>query len=268
MSAKRIAKENKWGDKSRFYNVKGKEYPSVTTILGCIGKPALIAWAAKVEREMVIEESARLYETIIETPKMSRTAWITTLNDRLGKTKASQKELTKASEIGSQAHQWIEWTLKAELLHEAGPCPVISSQAQLAVSAWTRWRNSVKLKPILCEQPVWSEEHGYAGTMDLLAEVNGIPTLIDWKTGKAIYNEAKLQNAAYRRAVIEMKLVEEMPKGMIVRLPKVETDPEFEVQEVVEDVSELLTIFLNAKGLWHWLNKKEDLKVSPEAVVT
>jgi hypothetical protein len=46
--AKRVPKENKWGHKSRFYQVGENQYPSVTTILGCIGKPALVAWSAKV----------------------------------------------------------------------------------------------------------------------------------------------------------------------------------------------------------------------------
>jgi hypothetical protein len=258
MCAKRVAKENKWGDRSRFYNVKGKEYPSVTTILGCIGKPALIAWAAKVEREMIIEESANLYETLIDTPRMSKIGWITTLTSRLGKTKASQKELAKASEIGSQAHAWIEWQIKSQLLHEQGPCPVIDAPAMLAVSAWERWKDSVNFKPLLCEQPVWSETHEYAGTMDLLAEVNGRPTLLDWKTGKAIYQESFLQNAAYRHALLEMGVYGKAD-GMIVRLPKVETDPEFQVQPVTEPEPDLFKCFLSVLDLWKWLNKKEEL---------
>jgi hypothetical protein len=36
------------------------------------------------------------------------------------------------------------------------------------------------------------------GTMDLLAEVNGEVTLVDFKTGKAIYPEAFLQSVAIR----------------------------------------------------------------------
>ena len=105
--SKRVSKQNKWGNKSRFYEVMGKHYPSVTTILGAIGKPALVAWSAKVERGLVLEESANLYETVSETQKMSRLGWLTTMTDRLGKTKANQRELAQASEIGSQAHEWI-----------------------------------------------------------------------------------------------------------------------------------------------------------------
>jgi hypothetical protein len=104
--------------------------------------------------------------------------------------------------------------------------------------------------------------------MDLLAEVNGKTTLLDWKTGKAIYREAHLQNAAYRFAVLEMKLIPVQPiEGMIVRLPKTETDPEFEIFEVKEPLPDLLFIFEQVHGLWKWLNAKEELKeIAPEAV--
>jgi hypothetical protein len=214
---------------------------------------------------MVMEVSSELYLEVKDTPKMSKLGWLTTLATRLGKTKANQKELAKASEIGSQAHAWIENYIKAQLMHDVGPYSVISPQAMLAVGAWERWKNSVNFKPLLCEQAVWSHEHKYAGTMDLLAEINGRPTLIDWKTGKKVYEEAKLQNAAYRVAMVEMGVLPNLYEcdGMIVRLPKVDTDPEFQVVPVTEDVGNLFEVFLHVKHLWQWL-QVEELMDSPE----
>lgn len=265
--AKRVGKENKWGNKSRFYQVGLKQYPSVTTILSVIGKPALVAWSAKVEREAVIEVSANLYQDCPSSPRMSRIGWITSLQSRLTKEKEHTKLLTKAGEVGSQAHSWIEWQIKRELMHDVGPCPVISPAAQLAVSAWERWKCSVSFKPLLCEQAVWSTNLEYAGTMDLLAEINGEVTLLDWKTGKAIYDESFLQNAAYRYAVAEMRLLPGSPKinGMIVRLPKLEKDPEFETKAVPGELADLMEVFMNVRQLWEWLNAKEELTNSPEA---
>lgn len=37
-----------------FYEAEGESYPLVTTIASVIGKPALVPWASKVEREMVL----------------------------------------------------------------------------------------------------------------------------------------------------------------------------------------------------------------------
>jgi len=240
---------------SRFYPIDGELFPSVTTILDVIGKPALMNWAGKVEREMVLSVSADLYADCSRTEPMSRAAWLLTMNARLGKEKASAKELRKAGDIGTQCHELIEWTLKGELMYEAGPSPRISDAAQWAFMAWQDWRQAAKLKPIAIEQVVYSRTHHYAGTLDLLAEVDGVLTVIDWKTGKAIYSESHLQNAAYRHAVREMGHGDPK-KGLIVRLPKVETDPNFEVVEAKPEEL-MFPKFLDAKSVWTWAQEMD-----------
>ena len=242
-------------DRGRFYRIRGVEYPSVTTILSIVGKPALTAWAAKVEREMVIVESGKLYSALQCQESVNSLRWSSLLTQQLGKEKAHSKELAKGAEIGSQAHAMIEWNLKARLLKDAGPAPQIGPKAQHAYAAWVEWSDKNKLKPLYVEETVYSQTHEYAGTMDLLAEIDGEPVLLDWKTGKAIYPEAHLQNVAYRKAVSEMGFGNPR-RGIIVRLPKVETDPDFEVVEA-DPISEAFPIFLACKDLWNWHNKKK-----------
>lgn len=251
-------KDRKQTRAGRFYDVDGQQFPSVTTILSVIGKPALIAWSAKVEREMVIEAASNLYLDVAGTPPMSKPGYVTTLNDRIGKTKAHQKELSKAAEIGNQAHALIEWNLKANMLMEAGPSPSVTDKAIWAFQAWEKWAKSVDLKPIFIEQVVYSTEHRFAGTLDLFAEVNGVPTVIDWKTGKAVYPEAHLQNASYRHALREMGHGD-AKAGMIVRLPKVETDPEFEVVTAMPEI-DCFTVFLHTLELWKWSNAQSEVE--------
>src|SRR5262249_1186768 len=122
--------------------------PSVTTVLSVLAKPALVNWAAKVEREMILSVSADLYEDVPKTKKLSRTGWIATLRNRLGTEKAHTKELAKAGDIGTQAHKLIEWTLRSELCHDAGAPPSISDKAQWAFMSWQEWRKEVSLKPL------------------------------------------------------------------------------------------------------------------------
>ena len=107
------------------------------------------------------------------------------------------------------------------------------------------------LQPIKIEQTVWSDVYGYAGTMDLLAVVNGKLTILDWKTSKALHPEYKLQVAAYAKALLEMGHgdVEQM---IIVRLPKTIEDPGFEAHTVTESGDELFQVFLHAFALWKW----------------
>jgi RecB family exonuclease len=248
----------------RFYTIEGIEFPSVTTILSAIGKPALIAWAANTERDLVLKVSGELYQDA-PTEKMSTEAWITTMQTRLGKAKAHTRELAKAAEIGTQVHALVEWTLKAEMMKEVGPSPAISDKAMWAFSAWERWRKSVNLKPIFIESVVWSADYEYAGTMDLLAEVNGVVTVLDWKTGKAVYPEAFLQNVAYRHAIREMGHAD--PKqGIILRLPKVESDPEFQAVEVEEYEETLFKTFLSTKTVWEWIHKEEEKRAAKKAL--
>jgi hypothetical protein len=254
--------------RGRFYTADGKRYPSVTSILSCISKPALMYWGAKVEREMVIAEAAKFYEELaaaLDTGKViSSLGFATQLAQRIGKEQASKKLLEKAGDIGSQAHQRIEWLLRGELLQKVGYEPPIVPEAQIAVDAWLKWRKSVNFKPIAVESQIWSHVHGYAGTLDCMcAEVNGVVTLCDWKTGKAVYYEAHLQNAAYRVAVREMGIAD--PKaGLILRLPKTKEEPGFEAVPA-RDEQRCFEVFLAAKTLWtdmqetdRWLKEQDE----------
>lgn len=244
------------GRSGRFYEVDGLKLPSVTHILGCIGKPALINWAANQERSLCIDAAADLYIDCSKTPAMSRATYIATLDGRIGKQKAHKRTLDKAGEIGSQAHALIEWNLRSQLHQKVGPEPRVNDQAQWAFMAFQDWANSVALEPIYIEQTVFSKAHGYAGTMDLLAKVNGVPTLIDFKTGKAIYAEAFLQNVAYQAALKEMGH-DSAAGGLIVRLPKVDTDPAFETG-IVPPCEALFPVFLSVKQVWIWWFAQEE----------
>jgi hypothetical protein len=249
---------------SRWYETsEGNSYPSVTTILSAIGKPALINWAANTERQLCIDAAADLYDDMpAEGKKISRAGYVSTLQRRIGTTKAHKRELEKASNIGSQAHARIEWTLRKELGQVVGPEPTCSQAALWAYMAWEDWRRTVELKPLHIEQTVWSDTMGYAGTLDLDAEMlhegKRLRVVIDWKTGKAIYRESLLQNAAYGEALVEMRHAERPLAGMIVRLPKVETDPEFEAKWIPpEEAKTNLETFLAVRKLWVWLQEGE-----------
>lgn len=239
----------------RFYPIDGESFVSVTTALQAVNKPALVQWAAKEERTMTIHASADLYEDIHGTPKMSRATYITTLDTRIGKLRANQKLLAKASEIGTQVHAVIEWNIRRSLGQMVGPGPELSDKAAWAFATYEEWAQSVNLKPILIEQVVYSRKHRYAGTMDLLAEVSGVLTLVDFKTGKAVYGEAMLQNVAYQMALAEMGH-QRAEAGLILRLPKIETDPNFEAV-VVPSVDTLFPVFLNVKAVWEWWYAEE-----------
>lgn len=252
LPSKPIRTDSKQG---RFYDIDGEKFPSVTTILQAVNKPALVQWAAKEERTMTIQAAADLYEDIHGTPKMSRPTYVTTLDARIGKVRANQKLLTKAAEIGSQVHAIIEWNIRKSLGQKVGPEPAISDKALWAFMAFEEWKKKVAFKPLLVEQIVVSRIHKYAGMLDLLAEIEDKIEVVDFKTGKSVYGEAMLQNVAYQKALAEMGH-QRANGGIILRLPKIETDPNFEAV-IVPPADTLFPVFLNVKAVWEWWYAEE-----------
>ncbi len=241
------------GPDGRFYLIDGVLYPSVTNILGGgYPKPALQWWAANEERKLVSDASADLYADFAKErvpPVLPRAAYLATLAARLGPAKAHQKLLAQAGDIGTEAHHLIEWQLRTAIGAEAGPKPVVSEAAQWSVFAFEDWAKSVNLKPVLTERTVYSKVHGFAGTLDLLARVNGVLTEVSIKTGKAIYAEAHLQSAAYVTALIEMGYLPPAGGSLILRLPKNLSDPAFQVVQA-QPAADLLPVFLAVKQVW------------------
>jgi hypothetical protein len=246
------------GPAGRFYEVNGQLLPSVTHILSAIHKPALVPWAANQERALVLDAATTLHRELATAPVPSlvSAAWYRqTLLARLGPTKAHQRQLAAAGDIGTQAHKAIEWLMRTAIGANAGPEPRISAPALIAVQAFQVWAASVQLKPVLVERTVYSLRHQYAGTLDLLARVHGVLTQVDFKTGKAIYGESHLQAAAYSAALEEMGYLEPI-NAIVVRLPKVVSDPGFEVVDVPAR-AELLPVFLATRTLWAWTYANE-----------
>lgn len=203
----------------RFYQVGDKEYPSATTTLGVIHKPALVPWAAGLERTHVVDIAARLYQEQHDLPRLDDKMYRQTLSSRLG-TRAHRRTMKSAQQIGTEAHALIEWKNRRALGETVGPAPAVSDGAAVAVMSFEDWAKAAQLKPVAVESVVYSTHYKYAGTFDLVAEINdGALVMIDFKTGKNIYTEALLQNVMYQVAWAEMKR-RPCVGGYVVRLPK------------------------------------------------
>ena len=195
--------------KGGYYEIDGVFYPSVTTILQVINKPALLGWYAKLgkeEAERVKQESADFGKTVHEL--------IRVLLD------GGTVDYDKTDDI-------------------VGGC----------LRSFEEWVRLVEFRPLLTEQTVHSKIHQFAGTLDAIGLVYGIPCLIDWKTSSGVYDEMKLQVAAYDVAVKEMALAQPT-LHLIVRFDKKTKRCH---PQTVSVGSEGFGAFLNAKDLWTWL---------------
>jgi hypothetical protein len=217
----------------------------VTTVLDIIAKPALGPWYAKEERRYF--ETAML--EVLSRPGARDPEYVlAAVAEAVTGVKAADREKQKAAAIGTAVHAGIEWELRRLLGKDAGPEPLLPEVAAWAVESWKDWARSVDLEPVAIERTVYCLDCGYAGTLDLYARVKGILTVLDWKSGKAIYAEAFLQNLAYRHAAARGGLLS--TQGLIVRLPKHLNDPAWEVMPVPPTLT--LEDFLAALRLWRW----------------
>ena len=259
-SKKKKAKRKTRADGKRTYvTPEGNEYPSATTILQVVNKPALVPWAAKQERLWCIEAAAELYELLDQQHKFSPTVYRQVITDKIGFIKKYQKELEDAGQIGTQVHNRIEWEIKEQMgLNEVSgehlPVPPLETiEAQNSFLKFAQWEQTVHFEPLHIEQMVWSDTYKYAGTFDWIAHVDGVLTLGDWKTGKRIYPEVACQLSSYVMACCEMKILKPPIQGCCVRLPKLETDPVADIRIYTwEEMLEAFDAFKACIELFHW----------------
>lgn len=249
----------------RFYQIEGlaEPVPSVTHVLSCLGKPALINWAASEERKLIVDAAADLYQDAHGTPLMLRAAYTDTLLKRVTKVKAHQKQLAKAGEIGTQVHHRVEWQLRKDAGQLVGPEPPLSPDAVVAYTKFQDWALRGKLRPVYLEQTVWSVKYQYAGTLDFFGYLDKVPVICDWKTSSAIFPEYHTQVAAYWQALREMKIAN-AKRAYIVRFPK-KVGEEMEVQEV-EHLHERFLEFLKIRKMFDvWYTWEEAYQKKREA---
>lgn len=188
--------------------------PSVTTILQVINKPFLLGWYGK-----------------------HGTAECTRIKQ-------------ESADFGKTCHDIIEQLVLGKDVDLTQADPLIQS----IVTSLQEWMRLVNFTLVgLPEQTIYSKVHGYAGTLDCIALIYGVPTLIDWKTSSDVYPEYTLQVAAYHEAVREMGLA--TPSiGLIVRMDKktARVHP-----QAVPLGGAAFEAFLSAKALWTWLQGAE-----------
>jgi hypothetical protein len=192
--------------------------PSVTRVLGTLGKPALIGWAARSQHTVDLEAAWTLYDTL---PRgFPRWKFEALFQAEAGEMKAHERLLKNANDHGAQVHTAIETSLRGDDVAALE----ITEAARAGFALWQEWWATTNLTPLSIEGAVTYFEGKapvFAGTYDLLAErQDGSLVLIDWKTSSSVgHVEQRLQNVAYRTALRQMG-IEAPIEGLLVRIPK------------------------------------------------
>jgi len=194
------------------YKMDGVRVPGVTTILGILNKPALVKWANNLGLQGI----------------------------------DSTKYRDEMADIGTLAHQMIVDYFNEV---ETDTADYSENQIDLAenclLSFW-EWEKGHKIEVIMAEAQLVSSL-GYGGTIDLYCELDGILSLVDFKTGKAIYPEMFYQLAAYRKLLTEN---EHPVKGVrILRIGR--DDNEGFEERLVADTAKHLELFNHCLAIYN-----------------
>ena len=147
----------------------GTKVPGVTTVLNILNKPALVIWANRLGLQGI----------------------------------DSSKYRDEMADIGTLAHQMIVDYFKGEKTDTGDYSQTQIDLAENCLLSFWEWEKGHKIEVILAETPLVSQEYGFGGTIDCFCKLDGQPTLLDFKTGKAIYPEFFYQLAAYKQLLAE-----------------------------------------------------------------
>jgi hypothetical protein len=103
------------------------------------------------------------------------------------------------------------------------------SQAENSFLSFLEWEKGKKIEPEILETPIVDEEFEFGGTPDFIGVVDGIRTIMDFKTGSGIYEEMYYQLCAYEIAHLGINPDTASQQGIILNIPRSE-DESFQVK--------------------------------------
>lgn len=192
---------------------------SVTTIIGCLDKPALLYWAAEQTALAAVASAGSLSTRLQEEGEQPVVKWL-----RDARFRRPKGRLSTAS-LGTCCHQACEeYALTgqrpgpgrlAEIVRQEGGARFDGVDGEVAVlgkmlDRFDDWLQRFTPAYQATEVVVYHPTMGYAGTADAFLSIDGVPLIADYKTSregfdsrgnpKSPYPEAALQLAAYRYA--------------------------------------------------------------------
>ena len=183
----------------------------------------------------------------------------------------------KSAEEGTILHETVEAILKKEPV-------VIPDAIKPAISAFMDFYGRNELIAHKVEERVVNKKYGYAGTIDVLAELNGKLGVLDIKTSVAIYRDYSMQISAYVEAFREDPAMPPLTSWVLridqargclkcpavlrdkggrekIRGEKFKCEHEWGPMQGKVELKELITFksdikaFLACKDLWTWENE-------------
>lgn len=152
-----------------YKNKEGKRLCGVTTIIGVLNKPLLVPWA-----------------------------------NRLGLQGINVKDyVSDKADIGTLVHEMMFCDLSGKEVDFSYYTGKQIEIAQNSFKKYLEWKKKHTIEPIVLEVGIVSEKYQYGGTIDNYSLIDDVPTLVDYKTCKALYLEHFIQVSGYRQPLRE-----------------------------------------------------------------
>jgi hypothetical protein len=199
----------------------GQVVVGTTTAINKLAMPALPIWGFNTGREPMYQTIPEAIEAEGINPAKLKKAeaipWAFSAGQKRKNSNLYGKR-DKAAEIGTIAHEILHYREKGLEIDNSNIDDDVWELALKCVASHDQWFQNMTMKTILTEKDFVSEKYHYGGTMDKLAEINGELTLIDYKTGKDIYDTNFIQLAAYTNLAIEQGY--DVKQSIAVNMPK------------------------------------------------
>ncbi|MCX4363496.1 MAG: hypothetical protein OSJ74_08960 [Clostridia bacterium] len=180
---------------TRYYLSDGTLVPGATTVTGLLNKPALVKWANNLGLQGI----------------------------------DSSKYVDKAARVGTLIHALVEAHITGKKADLSDYTDLEKEMADVGFKKYLDWEKQHKVEPIFNEKQFVSEKYKYGGTLDFYCKVDGKLTLIDFKSGKGIFNEHFLQVSSYANLLTENKY--KVEQIMILNIGRNEDEP-FDHKEI------------------------------------
>jgi hypothetical protein len=179
------------------------EVLSVTTAMKALAKPFLIGWASKMSAECAVEDHAIIGAMLEKKNVKGALDYVKQARFRDSSGKADRGTIVHGAVEAYLAGRKIDLDHIQFLLEEKQVPEALWPATFKMVDGVLEFLYDFEPEIYWSEATVYSREHEYAGTADIIGRLRvgrkKVPVVVDFKTGKSIYNEVAMQLTAYAR---------------------------------------------------------------------
>ena len=180
----------------------GTPVAGVTTALAEKNKKVLPLWGFNQGRQPLYKSLSEAAEkNKVDMEKISRkdlALWAFSVGAER-KNATLYGKVDKAANIGTIAHEMLKARDLGYVIDSSNISPENYKAAARCVKSHDKWARDLPMENIFVEKSLTSKKYRYGGTLDKYCKIGDEPTLIDYKSGKDIYEDYFYQLAAYAK---------------------------------------------------------------------